>query len=517
MSTERKKRRVTDFAYEDEWKPPAQVLSDWMTRVYRHRLTTTSGGNLSMLDDDGIFYVTPKGGDKAFVDPQDVAYRPLNSNVPFKGRCPPSTEFPVHEAVYAARKDVNAILHAHSQSLVAFSIAEDTQDRTPNTLLLAESAWSVGTVGLVPYFLPGSQKLADAVAESFRQGADCVILQNHGVFCTGVSLDEAYMRFTSLESLAAATIQASAMVPPYSLCPLRKEDLVKADRPREATSPVEFQRNVSMEEKQTRTDLLKFIKRAYQQGLISSTSGSFSARVPFSNQTLGEGGGSGFTNPCAFVITPTGMDRHRLELSDLVFVESCDFGEGETEMSASVGGDGGFVKSAGMHSPSRAVGTHAAIYRQNPNVSAVMLAQPPAAVAFCITDAPFVSAGIPESFIVLGPVPVLQFEDAMRGGLVAETVKSAPVVLMRNSGVLAVGESLLKAFDRLEVCDAMARVQILARRRGAIRYLTDEEREEIEEKFLGGKKEKAKETGESKNGSASGHLKEKMEGPGCCC
>jgi L-fuculose-phosphate aldolase len=45
--------------------PPREVLVAWLARLYRHGLTTTTGGNISLIDDDGSMYITPSGGDKA--------------------------------------------------------------------------------------------------------------------------------------------------------------------------------------------------------------------------------------------------------------------------------------------------------------------------------------------------------------------------------------------------------------------------------------------------------------------
>jgi L-fuculose-phosphate aldolase len=44
---------------------PRQILVGWLARLYRHQFTTTTGGNLSVIDDDGTLYITPSGGDKA--------------------------------------------------------------------------------------------------------------------------------------------------------------------------------------------------------------------------------------------------------------------------------------------------------------------------------------------------------------------------------------------------------------------------------------------------------------------
>ena len=43
---------------------PADQLVMFMSRIYERGLTTTSGGNLSIRDDNGDVWITPAGVDK---------------------------------------------------------------------------------------------------------------------------------------------------------------------------------------------------------------------------------------------------------------------------------------------------------------------------------------------------------------------------------------------------------------------------------------------------------------------
>ena len=42
---------------------PREQLVQIMDRIYRYGLTTTSGGNLSILDENGDLWITPAGVD----------------------------------------------------------------------------------------------------------------------------------------------------------------------------------------------------------------------------------------------------------------------------------------------------------------------------------------------------------------------------------------------------------------------------------------------------------------------
>ena len=80
------------------------------------------------------------------------------------GPHPPSSEFPFHQAIYEARADIRAIVHAHPVALVAFSICR----QTPDTRLFHQAHSVCGQTGFAPYALPGSEQLGSNIAETFK-------------------------------------------------------------------------------------------------------------------------------------------------------------------------------------------------------------------------------------------------------------------------------------------------------------------------------------------------------------
>ena len=90
---------------------PRDAIMHAMGRVYRYRMTTTSGGNISTRDEDGTTWITPAGVDKGGLTREDIVrVRPDGAT---EGRHRPSSELPFHRAIYAARPDLRAIVHAH--------------------------------------------------------------------------------------------------------------------------------------------------------------------------------------------------------------------------------------------------------------------------------------------------------------------------------------------------------------------------------------------------------------------
>ena len=79
-----------------------------MERIYRYRMTTTSGGNLSILDDAGDIWITPARVDKGNLTRDDIVRVSPDGSV--DGPHPPSSEFPFHRAIYDSRPDIRAIV-----------------------------------------------------------------------------------------------------------------------------------------------------------------------------------------------------------------------------------------------------------------------------------------------------------------------------------------------------------------------------------------------------------------------
>lgn len=418
---------------------PRDEIMQTMERIYRYRMTTTSGGNLSIREDNGDIWITPARIDKGNLTRQDIVRVVAEGTI--DGLHRPSSEFPFHRAIYQARPDIRAIVHAHPVALVAFSISR----QLPNTRLFHQARSVCGEVGFAPYALPGSEKLASHIAVAFQGGYQCVILENHGVVVGGDSLAQAYQRFETLEFSAKTIIKARLLGPVRYLGDeqLAQADLRRVDLEPSPSSP-------SSAEKELRRQLCEFVRRGYRQRLLISTEGSFSARV----------------DETAFLITPSQQDRSTLDIDDIVLVRdnTCE---------------------AGLR-PSRAALAHQSIYRRYPEVRAIVFAHPVNATAFSVTDVSLDVRTIPESYIFLrdvNRVPAgIQYQST---GRIADHVSPKnPAVLLENDGVLVVGSSILDTFDRLEVLETTAEAIINSRPIGQVSPMSDAVIDELRAAFL---------------------------------
>ena len=70
-----------------------------MQRIYRYKMTTTYGGNPSILDENGDMWITPTGVDKGTLTPNDIMYVRADGRI--EGLHRPSSEYPFHKAIHA--------------------------------------------------------------------------------------------------------------------------------------------------------------------------------------------------------------------------------------------------------------------------------------------------------------------------------------------------------------------------------------------------------------------------------
>ena len=135
--------------------------------------------------------------------------------------------------------------------------------------------------------------------------------------------------------------------------------------------------------------------------------------------------------------------------------------------------------------PSRAVLVHQKIYKENPQIGAILVAHPVHAMAFAVTDTEFDARTIPESYILLRDVKTLPYEELyLHPDQVATEFDTAhPVVLVENDSVIVTGGSLLQAFDRLEVMELTANSILESQSLGSIVHISDEEIDDLKTAF----------------------------------
>ena len=419
---------------------PADQLVMFMQRIYDKGLTTTSGGNLSILDDDGNIWITPAGVDKGTLTRKDIVCVHPDGTV--EGPHKPSSELPFHASVYKMRPDLKAVLHAHPAALVAFSIVR----QIPNLDMIPSLRRICKDVQIAVYDVPGSDALGEKIGKVFASGCDIAMLENHGVCIGAANMFSAFQRFETLDYSANLEILANKIGTPRQL----SEEAYRVTETRTHLKMDDFIPNShSSEELAARRDMITLIRRSYRQGLFTATHGTYSVR-------LSDG---------SFIITPFGKDRYYIGEDDLVRVK-------------------GGMKELGKV-PSRAVGLHQKIYETHPEIRAVLLAHPVHAMAFAVTDTKFDPRTIPESYILLRDVKRLPYgQSYTHQDETANAFGAAcPAIMVENECVIVTGESLLQAFDRLEVMESTAHSIINSMAIGNIVHISQEEVNDLKVAF----------------------------------
>lgn len=171
-------------------------------RLDARGLIAGQDGNVSVRVAPDRLLVTPAGRIKAEVGVDTLVEVDLQGVVQGGGGRP-SSELGMHLAIYAARPDVGAVVHAHPPTATGFGVAG--QDFL--TPVLPEINLLVGPVPLVPYATPGTPALAAALAP-WLDGHDAFLLANHGATTVGPTLELALQRMESLEHGARILLAA---------------------------------------------------------------------------------------------------------------------------------------------------------------------------------------------------------------------------------------------------------------------------------------------------------------------
>ncbi|WP_430810449.1 MULTISPECIES: class II aldolase/adducin family protein [unclassified Carboxylicivirga] len=175
-------------------------VAAWMRRLYKKGLTTTLGGNISLRIDESLIAITASASDKGRIKAAHVAIVGADGQCKDEGLTV-SMETGMHLAVYRARPDVKAIVHAHAPMGSLFAVIEQSL----NTNLLAEAHVILGVPCKAAYAAPGSEQLAANVADASK-AANVIIMANHGVLAVGSNLMEAFDRIEVLENAAKMTV-----------------------------------------------------------------------------------------------------------------------------------------------------------------------------------------------------------------------------------------------------------------------------------------------------------------------
>jgi L-fuculose-phosphate aldolase len=140
-------------------------------------------------------------------------------------------------------------------------------------------------------------------------------------------------------------------------------------------------------------------------------------------------------------------------------------------------------KLAGDRDPSSEMQMHLEVYRQRPDVEAVVHAHPPTATGFAVAGIPLDRAVLAEVVTTLGSVPIADYATPSTKELpeaVRKYVKAHDGMLLANHGALTLGADLFSAYYKMETIEHFAKISLVARLLGGERLLSRQEVERLQ-------------------------------------
>ena len=177
--------------------------------IHRDGLVVATSGNVSARVRDSqrrsLMAITASSTSYEGMALGDIVVVDMEGD-PVLGDAIPSVESLVHAAVYAARADVNAIVHTHSVYASALAVAG-----IPIPPIIDEMVAHLGdSVQVAQYGFPGTEELGEHVVAALSE-RNAVLLKNHGALAVGGSVDEAVRACQLLERLAHIYVVARSM------------------------------------------------------------------------------------------------------------------------------------------------------------------------------------------------------------------------------------------------------------------------------------------------------------------
>ncbi|MBN2707300.1 MAG: class II aldolase/adducin family protein [Deltaproteobacteria bacterium] len=200
-------------------KTTCRLLADYGRRLLQDRLTTGTGGNLSLaLRAENLIAISPSGVDYDLIKPEDISL--INFSGDHLEGLPPSSEWYLHLEIYRSRPEINAAVHTHSRFATTFAVL-----RQP----IPACHYLIGIAGtreirVAPYATFGTPELSRLTSAALGRD-NCILMANHGLLAVGDNLQKAYETALYIEEVAEIYYRARSLGTPFLLS---KEEMDEA-------------------------------------------------------------------------------------------------------------------------------------------------------------------------------------------------------------------------------------------------------------------------------------------------
>jgi len=207
-----------------------------------------------------------------------------------------------------------------------------------------------------------------------------------------------------------------------------------------------------MTEDEIKQQICQIGKRMYDSGFVAANDGNISVKLS-DNEVL---------------TTPTGVSKGFMTPDMLVKVDA----------------EGQVLAAADSWRPSSELKMHLRVYKERPDVQAVVHAHPPYATTFAVARTPLNKPLIAEAVVSLGCVPVAEYGTPSTNEVpdaVARYLEQFDAVLLANHGALTWGQDLLTAYHKLESVEFYAKLTFMSMQLGTAHELSDTQMETLYE------------------------------------
>jgi L-fuculose-phosphate aldolase len=202
-------------------------------------------------------------------------------------------------------------------------------------------------------------------------------------------------------------------------------------------------------EEQIRADIVEAGRRLYARAYVASNDGNVSARL----------------DDRRLITTPKSVSKGFMTPDMMVVVDY----EGK--------------KLSGERDPSTELPMHLEIYRNRPDVNAVVHAHPPIATGFAVAGIPLTRAVLAEVITTLGSIPIAEYGTPSTRELpeaVRKYIKAHDGMLLANHGAVTCGTDVLAAYYKMETIEHFAKISLVARMLGREHLISREEVERLQ-------------------------------------
>lgn len=200
------------------------------------------------------------------------------------------------------------------------------------------------------------------------------------------------------------------------------------------------------EEKKLKEQIVDVGHKLWDKGFVAANDGNISIRL----------------NDREILTTPTGVSKKLLT----------------TEMIIKVDWNGNPIVPNADHRPSSEVKMHIEVYKQRPDVNAIVHAHPPFSTSFAVAGIPLDQAILPEAILTIGAVPIapyglpstMEIPDAIR-----PYILETDTVLLANHGALTLGTDIINAYYKMETLEHNAQILFRAMQLGKVNEIPEKE------------------------------------------